>query len=156
MSSSRRKSGAVAFLCFGFLLAGCSPKYEAQSASQVEINLSKVGRAYMLASAGLKRPPKNSRELVPYLKELGESEEALRSPRDGEELVILWGLKGNDLLPRAPSADLKTDQRFPVLAYEKRGQGGSRWVLQVPNRVTLMTGDEIQAAYFTGGNKPPQ
>jgi hypothetical protein len=137
-------------------LGGCSPKYEAVPASQAESNLSKIGRAYMLASAGLKRPPKNSQELLPYLKEIGESEAALRSPTDGEEYVILWGVKGESLAPKPPSSELKPYQRFPVLAYEKRGDSDGRWVLQVPNRVVQLSEEELQQAYFPGGHKPPR
>ena len=50
---------------------------------------------------------------------------------------------------------LPSDRRFPVLAYEKAGEGGSRLVLQVPNRIVLMTPEELSNAYFPAGHRPP-
>ncbi|OAI42264.1 hypothetical protein AYO40_00020 [Planctomycetaceae bacterium SCGC AG-212-D15] len=127
---------------------------EAEPLSDAEMNLTLIGRAYMMAGNELKRSPHNAEELIPYLKELGSSESALQSPRDGQDYVILWDAKPADLVARPPKSGLAAAQRFPVLAYEKRGSGGSRLVLQVPNRVVEMTDAELGEAYFPSGHKP--
>jgi hypothetical protein len=132
------------------LVLSCSKQYAPEPVSESEQNLSKIGRAYMLAMGGLKRAPQNAAELTPYLKELGESSSCLRSPEDGEEYVIIWKIKPDEMAPRGSGPD----RQFPVLAYEKKGSGGKRYVLMVPNRIQLLSEDELRNAYFPGGHKP--
>jgi hypothetical protein len=132
------------------LVLSCSKHYAPEAISESEQNLSKIGRAYMLAMGGLKHAPHNAAELTPYLKDLGESSSCLRSPEDGEEYVIIWNVKPGEMAPRGNGED----RRFPVLAYEKTGSGGKRYVLMVPNRIQSLTEDELRSAYFPAGHKP--
>lgn len=141
----------VALIC-----GGCGARVDVPDPpSESETNLMKIGRAYLLAGGGLKHPPHNARDLIPYLQQMGESESVLRSPRDQQEYVILWDVKSADLIAKPPQPGLAPEQRFPVLAYEKIGVGGSRFVLQVPNRVVSMSDDELKQAYFPPGHRPP-
>ena len=157
MSMVRSANGSLVLIISLGVGVGCGVHVDPpEPATEAEENLSKIGRAYMEASSGLKHPPRNTKELVPFLEKVGASENALRSPRDGKEYVILWDVKGSDLAPKPPQQGLAPDRRFPVLAYEKVGEDGSRFVLQVPNRVVLLTKEELSNAYFPAGHRPPQ
>jgi hypothetical protein len=146
----------VLIISMGYCI-GCGVHVETpEPLSEAEENLSKIGRAYMQAGSGLKRPPRNAKELLPYLEKNGATEQVLRSPRDGQEYVILWDVKSSELAPKPVQEGLPADRRFPVLAYEKTGEGGSRFVLQVPNRVVAMTNEELREAYFPAGHRPPR
>jgi hypothetical protein len=147
LSSSMRLVGLAACV----LAFGCAEKKPAPPSAS-ETNLRMIGRAYATATAALNRPPRNSKELKPYLAQLGASEDALRSPNDGEEYVILWNVKPQDLGPQG--SDPK-QRKFPVLAYEKTGGPGGRFVLTVPNRVNRMKPEELRNACFPPGHKPP-
>jgi hypothetical protein len=85
----------------------------------------------------------------PYL-DSDDGDDVFHSPRDGEMYVILWGVKAADL-QRSSNAD--PAQRFPVLAYEKRGTDGQRYVLQMPPQVTLMSDEELKKARFPAPHK---
>jgi len=134
------------FLCLA--VAGCGPSGGVDGPVDASRqNLQKIGVAYAQATTRLKRPPKNLSDLLPSLKEQGEPAEILRSPDDGEEYVILWGV---DFRWPPPG------QRDPsvVLAYEKRGKAGKRHVLRLPTRVVLMTDDELKKTEFPPGHQP--
>ena len=82
------------------LVVGCGIHVEPPPPpGEAEENLSKIGRAYMEASAGLKHPPRNAGELAPFLEKVGASESVLRSPRDNQDFVILWDVKSSELAP---------------------------------------------------------
>jgi hypothetical protein len=106
------------------------------------------GKAYIQASAQLNRGPKNYSEIKSLLPS-DATTDLLRSPNDGEEFVILWGVDFNKLPP------LGADP-FYVGAYEKNGKNGKRYVLRFPIGVVSMTDAELKAANFPPGhNKPP-
>jgi hypothetical protein len=132
------------------LVAACASQAPPPEATAGEIHLHKIGRAYLRACDGLKRPPRNAAELRPYL-DPSDGEDVFRSPRDGEEYVILWGVKAAEL-QRSNNSD--PGQRYPVLAYEKRGATGQRYVLQMPPQVTLMSDEELKKARFPSAHKP--
>jgi hypothetical protein len=56
--------------------------------------------------------------LLPFLQEVGDPAKLLRSPDDGEEYIICWN---RDILNTSGNG-------FPVIAYEKLGKGGERYV----------------------------
>lgn len=141
--------GGVCGVCL--LVAACASQAPPPEATSAEIHLHKIGRAYLRACDGLKRAPQNATELRPYL-DPENGEDVLRSPRDGEEYVILWSVKAAEL-QRSNHSD--AGQRFPVLAYEKRGTDGQRYVLQMPPQVTLMTDEELKKARFPSPHKSP-
>lgn len=146
----------VLIFSMGWII-GCGVHVETpEPLSEAEENLSKIGRAYMQAGSELKRPPRNAKELLSYLEKNGETERVLRSPRDGQEYVILWDVKPSELAPKPVKEGLAPHRRFPVLAYEKSGEGGSRFVLQVPNRIVSLRNEELSEAYFPAGRRPPK
>jgi hypothetical protein len=98
MFRSRSSAGALGALFLG-IAVGCA-RVEPPESGEAEQNLAKIGRAYMKATGGLKRPPHNASELTTYLRQMGEPDSVLRSPRDGQEYVILWDLQPADLAPK--------------------------------------------------------
>jgi hypothetical protein len=125
---------------------GCSHKAVDQPQSPTEERLYIFGKAYLQASAQLGRGPKNVAEIKNYLPGNAPSD-LLRSPNDGEEFVILWGVDFNKLPPG--------QDPFYVGAYEKNGVGGKRYVLRFPIGVVSMTDAELKAAVFPPGRSPP-
>ena len=136
-------------LLFTTSLVGCSP-------SQVVVytqldpareHLMKVCTAYIRYNTRYGKPPTGPDQLTPFLQELGSPAELLRSPRDGEPFVICWGV------------DLSTPQAWamatPVLAYERRGADGKRYVLTTQQSIVLMTAQEFRQASFPPGHSPP-
>jgi hypothetical protein len=155
MASSLGMIGTGLLIASMGLVAGCAAKQEIPPPrTEAEENLQKIGQAYMDARAGLKRSPRNNSDLLPFLRKVGGSEQTLRSPRDGLEYVIHWDVKPADLLPKPVAEGVSTTQRLPVLAYERVGDGGKRFVLQVPNRIVSMTSEELNTANFPAGHSP--
>lgn len=106
-------------------------------------NLGKVYRAYRQAAVKLKRAPKDVKELTPHMED--KSNQALISPRDGQEYVIVWGV---DLLK------LRPDPVNPlVFAYERKGQDGMRYVL-TETGPRLMAEADFRRAQFPQGHQP--
>jgi hypothetical protein len=134
----------LAVLQVGFL--GCAGKAANQQRDPTEERLYIIGKAYGQANQRLGRPPKTFEELKPNL-EPDAPADLLRSPRDGEPFVILWGLPYSHIAPgRDP---------FTVAAYEKNGVSGVRHVLRFPLQVLEMTDDQLSKAAFPPGHRPP-
>jgi hypothetical protein len=118
---------------------GCSsrPTSLVEQLDPVREQLLRIWKAYHLASEQLRRAPANADELKPFLREVGDPDSLLRSPNDGEQFVIQWGV---DILKPVPS---KQARRLPVLAHEKLGRDGKRQVLTILGSVSLMTEEEL-------------
>ena len=108
-------------------------------------HLQAINGAYIKTTQKLGRPPKNAAELRPALQESGDADELLRSPTDGEEFVVIWGVDPRNTPPK--------NGKLPVLIYEKKGSGGKHHVLQLPTMITTLTDDELKNAYFPGDHK---
>ena len=137
---------------FGFftailLVAGCSKQGVDKQRNPTEENLYKIGRAYIQACYRLQRGPRNLEEIKSDM-EGGFSADVLRSPGDGAEFVILWGVDFAKLPPGA-------NDPFTVGGYEKNGTDGQRYVLRFPIQVIHMSDDAFKAAVFPPGHKPP-
>jgi hypothetical protein len=128
-------------------LAGCSGTSADRPLAPTEERLSRLGKAYLHACHRLGRAPRNAAELKPDL-EGDVPGDFFRSPNDGEEFVILWGVDFTQLLPGR-------DDPFTVGAYEKQGVNGKRYVLRFPVGVVQMTEEELRKAVFPPGHKPP-
>lgn len=127
-----RASCALATL----LLAGCARNTPIVEQSETE-NLSRVLQAYSEAAGALGHPPKNMRELRPYLEKQGDPDKILTSPRDGKPYEIRWGVSMRGFAP---------DVKLPaILAYEQEGLHGERVVLTVSGAM-LMTDEEFERA----------
>ena len=77
---------------------GLLPRRQRASAYTVEDRLVKTSQAYTNATIHLGRAPKGPAELRPYF-DGGAADDATRSPNDGEEFVILWGVDYDTLPP---------------------------------------------------------
>jgi hypothetical protein len=130
------------------VLMGCSsgttPVVKPAPASYTHLRI--IGDAYLQATKALERPPQSVEDLMPFLKKHGDPAEILRSPDDGENYKILWGV---DIL------NLQTEGgRYPVLAYEQQGKDGKRYVLEV-RFIHQMSDEQFQKAVFPPGYKAP-
>jgi len=135
------------------LLAGCgssAPVVIEEDASRQ--NLQRIGVAYAQVSAKLNRPPRDLRELSDAIAEGPEkilAGEVLRSPNDGEEYVVVMNVDFRQLAMARGNVDV-------VIAYEKRGKNGRRYVLKPPTHVLVMSDEEFKAASFPPGHQPGQ
>jgi hypothetical protein len=138
----------VLLLCAGALtgagLPGCTGPPQPQE-NQAAAHLRTIIQAYDLALYHKGRPPRDAEELKPFLKQLREHEDPdvlLRSPNDGQPYEIVWGVNLNqDVDPGA------------VLAYEKQGAEGKRYVITVGRIVKEMTEAEFSGASLARGRK---
>jgi hypothetical protein len=127
-------------------LAGCFHGGDEHKLTPTEDRLLKIAMAYTNATNHLKRAPNGIAEIQPYFD--GDVNDITRSPNDGEEFVILWGVDFNKLPPHR-------EDPFTVAAYEKNGSKGSRFVLRIPTQIKLMTDEELAKAVFPPGHHPP-
>ena len=128
----------------GLLAAGCTPaEIRAQKPMDPAMErLLAVSFAYGQFHQAKGREPRGPDDLRGLL-----AADALVSPRDGEPFVILWGA---EFMP-----PLGQDARRPILAYEKRGRDGSRYVLTALGYVELLTDDELRSSIFPPGHEAP-
>ena len=127
--------------------AGCSAKpVVVQETDAARAHLIKLVAAYTQANEHLRRGPRNLDELRPHLKNVDATDAVLRSPNDQEPFVIHWGV--DVLSDSAAAAPL-------VLAYEKRGKDGKRYVATTLRTTHVMTEAEFRQAGFPKGHKPP-
>jgi hypothetical protein len=68
-------------------------------------------------------------------------EEALVSPRDNQPIVIIMGANDND-------------GASSILAYEKTGAEGTRWVVTMGGEAKKLPNEEFSKATFAKGHKP--
>ena len=134
---------AFFFCCLpAVFAAGCSgsgPKTE-----EAELNLRRIVQAYQLASEPHGNPPRDLESITRFFKELGdprEPDKILRSPRDGQPYVILFGAK------------LEWGDGT-ILAYERDGKDGARYVATLSRDVKILNDAEFAQAQFVGGHKP--
>jgi hypothetical protein len=142
---------AIGFLPFraGFLLltvTGCAPSVPQPALNPAHTeNLTKIERAFDQAFEKLGRAPENADQLKPFLQEYGEPEEILRSPHDGQPYEIIWGVNFRKVRFSMPP---------PIVAYEKQGVNGKRYVLTVMG-VVAMTDKEFAKAKMIE-RRPPE
>ena len=109
--------------------------------------LAKIYMAYVRFSTEQKRPPRNAEELKPFLAEMGNADDILRSPRDGQPFVVCWGVN--------VGASASWAKSMPVVIYEKQGVDGRRYVLTAPFRkVEVLSDQEFRQASFPPGYSP--
>jgi hypothetical protein len=135
-------------VCLGGLGCGGSgePPPAVAAGGESYLHLRTIKSAYMNATRALDRPPQNLEELMPFLKKLADPSIILRSPDDGEEYKILYGV---DVFNAQ-----REDRRWPVLAFEQRGKDGMRWVLEV-KEARRQSDEDFKKALFPPGYKAP-
>jgi hypothetical protein len=129
------------------LTAGCGKSSPPEYTTPIERNLEHIGNAYLYATNRLTRPPQNLDELMPELKKQGSPDELLLSPNDGEKYEIVWGVELRGM--KATGSDI------PIIAYEKKGKGGTRYVLRGRREVLQMSASTLKAAKFPSGYQFP-
>jgi hypothetical protein len=134
----------AALLC----IAGCSSKPVSREDEQTQ-DLNCIARAYGIIVNADHHAPKNVEEIKKLLSGLHKAdivpdpEEILVSTRDGQPYVIIYGV---NLGMVAPSPE--------ILAYEKKGAEGKRYVLLMSRDVRQITDEEFKQAKFANGHKP--
>ncbi len=141
---TRGPSARLAGLILGFLLlAGCSP--DSKLGDPSDTNLQQIYDAYVQCiqeSDG--RPPRNEKQLQKYLNEEGDLGAIFRSPHDGEPYVIFWGVPVDE--EDEDGDDEGEKHQAKILAHEKTGKEGSRWVLLTNGSVLKMSQEEFDRA----------
>lgn len=120
---------------------GCSGQPVAQPQDPGTLN--ELSRVYLAATVGLDRAPTSPQELQPYLPPGKTVDELLTSSNDRQPYVVAWGAdprSGMDLKPL-------------VIAYEKQGSNGSRFVFTAMG-VMLMSNEDFKEARFPAGHTP--
>lgn len=135
----------IMLILFVFCLLGCggSQKESSLPTDPTYLALEKIGNAYIRIDP----PPQKKSDLVAALKTFGKPEEILKSPNDGHEFIIVYGVKLHML--KATGNDI------PVVAFEKFGKDGKRYVLRGRNGITQLTDAELREAKFPDGYKLP-
>jgi hypothetical protein len=123
------------------LVTGCGPQ-EIRSSTPVDPTTDRLlalGAAYAQFTFDRSRPPRGPEDL----RDLLPAPDALTSPRDSEPFVVFWGV------------DLRGPQKWatgrPILAHERTGAGGSRFVLS-----TMRNVEQLDEAAFRASSFPPQ
>jgi hypothetical protein len=125
----------IGTVSFGCTSRARDPKVNPEESS----NLSTIDFAYDRATKELGRPPANAEELKPYLKEVGDPDAILVSPRDGRPYVIIWGVN----FRKVPIKSMPP----PILVYEEQGLNGKRYVL-TPMGVMSVSDKQFATAEF--------
>jgi hypothetical protein len=135
--------GCVALIVLG--LAGCGHKPPPEPAKgSAQANLEAILNSYRKASNELKRPPKSLDEFKSYLKQYGDPEQLLISPRDGQPFVLVLG---TDIWEEpSPTNPL-------IIAYEKEGKDGRRFAVMPMGAVIPYTADEMAKFRYAAGHK---
>src|SRR5262245_31848175 len=120
--------------------AGCSASRSQRALQELTEaeNLTKIERAFDRAFQQQEQPPADAEQLKPFLRQFGDPEVLLRSPHDGEPYVIYWGVNFRKASFESPAT---------IIAHEKRGVNGKRYVLTVMG-VRSMTDEEFAGASF--------
>jgi hypothetical protein len=154
----RATSRAVSAFVLAVALAGCSSKTHSPGGPDlVKENLTNLFKAYQLAERELRRPPRDAKELKPFLEKVNSSEAALESPGDKQPFVVIWGANtgGKGMMAdRKPDANPNEPQYPPILAYEKVGTPTGRHVLFVMGPQTILDEKRFREATFANNHKP--
>ncbi len=84
---------------------------------------------------------------MPYLEQQGNPAEILHSPNDDADFEIVWNVELRQL--KAKGNDI------PVVAYEKRGKDGKRFVLRGRSEILELTESSLKSATFPAGYNFP-
>lgn len=144
--STKRSWRIVPIGAWVAIMVGCSstPEPKVGKIPDTMNQFRSINSAYHAATLALRRPPANSAELLAYLKKVGDGSTTLRSERDGEEIVIVWGTD-----PTKASVSGVP----PVWAYEKRGADGTRYLNYAAYTIEVAEADFEKKA-FPPGHKP--
>ena len=139
------------------LAAGCGvPSAEVQQEDTAQ-RLRSLAYAYGQFTVDNKRPPRNEtelREAVLRLK-MGDPDTLLKSPRDGQPFVIVWGFDVRQTGAGYEGGNkANADSAGAVYIYERQGSDGHRYVLYTHGGVRLLPEAELRQARFLGDHRP--
>jgi hypothetical protein len=127
---------------FGFI--GCGgEKIEPLTTDPTVIALDKIGSAYIRGTP----PPKTKADLLAIFKLSSFPKDLLISPSDGQEFIIVYDVELKGL--KVSGAQL------PVVAFEKSGKDGKRYVLRGMNTIVQLTDDQLKSSVFPAGYNFP-
>jgi hypothetical protein len=127
---------------FGFI--GCGgEKIEPLTTDPTVIALDKIGGAYIRGTP----PPKTKADLLAIFKLSSFPKELLISPNDGQEFIIVYDVELKGL--KVSGAQL------PVVAFEKSGKDGKRYVLRGMNTIVQLTDEQLKSSVFPAGYNFP-
>jgi hypothetical protein len=127
--------------------SGCGGDPEIPKIPNEQQNILYILRAYCKFNGDQQRTPVTLDELKPLLKEFGDPEKIILSPRDGQPYVLVGGLD----ISRVPSGGV-----LPVVAYERKGVDGKRQVIDLRGSIRLLAPDEFKKLKFPSSHKPPE
>jgi hypothetical protein len=127
-------------------LSGCGGNPEIPKIPEEQQNILYILRAYCKFNGEWQRTPTSLDELKPWLKEFGDPEKIVLSPRDGQPYILVGGLD----ISRVPSGGV-----LPVVAYERIGVDGKRQVIDLRGTIRLLTPEEFSKLKFPPTHKPP-
>ena len=134
----------VPLLLLTFFLIGCGgEKIEPLTTDPTVIALDKIGSAYIRGTP----PPKTKAELLAIFKSSSYPKELLISPNDGQEFIIVYDVELKGL--KVSGAQL------PVVAFEKSGKDGKRYVLRGMNTIVQLTDEQLKSSVFPAGYNFP-
>jgi hypothetical protein len=127
---------------------GCSPKpaLKSKPVDPTQERLVLIGQAYRKFTRDQHKPPRAAGDLTPILKQRGHGDETFESVRDSRPFVVCWGIDAKGASSWARSR--------PVLAYERLGQAGSRFVLTTLGNVELLSDAQFHESSFPPGHQP--
>jgi len=125
---------------------GCRPETRITEEGSETQYLRNLVAAYMQTATDLGRMPRSIVEIKPALKCLGDPEQLVRSPRDGQIYVLVTG----------GQLDGHRSETSAVLAYERAGVDGSRLVVDSQRRVWEVTEEEFAKLSFPTSHHPPR
>jgi hypothetical protein len=126
----------------GFI--GCGgEKIEPLTTDPTVIALDKIGGAYIRGTP----PPKTKADLLAIFKLSSFPKELLISPNDGQEFIIVYDVELKGL--KVSGAQL------PVVAFEKSGKDGKRYVLRGMNTIVQLTDEQLKSSVFPAGYNFP-
>lgn len=148
LSLPARPKGFFLLVAAGAVLlaaVGCSDKVEIPKIPAEEQNILFILRGYCKFNGSYQRTPKTLDELKPMLKEFGDPEKIILSPRDGQPYVLVGGI---DI------SRMSSGGEMPVIAYESKGADGKRQVVDLRGKIRLLTPAEFDQLKFPPTHKP--
>ena len=136
--------------CLAALAAAGCGQPEVKPLSEDEMvavrHFQRIGAAYNRAYQAKRKPPASANDLRPYLKPEPGEPDPLVSPRDGQPVVVVFGL--------APDVRPASDDEQMIVAYEQQGVNGRRMMVDVRGMVHTVTDKEFAQIKFAGGHQP--
>jgi hypothetical protein len=137
----RHRAASVALLA-AFSAIGCGSSEPSPPPPNDGNNMRGIISYYSTATSQLGRPPQNMNELKAVLAGVvADPSQFFRSTRDGEEYVVVWGLR------------LQTSPPDTIVAYERTGVNGKRMVMQLNGIPKEVTQEEFAKLKFPKDHK---